>query len=53
MQFKELSSVFIAFLALVNPFQKLFVTMILHDHYKQSELRKIVNRSNKFDASVS
>ncbi len=46
MQFKELSSVFIAFLALVNPFQKLFVTMILRDHYNQGELRKIVNRSN-------
>ncbi|MDR2918664.1 MAG: MarC family protein [Tannerella sp.] len=46
MQFKELLSAFIAFLALVNPFQKLFVTMALRDHYNRSELQKIVNRSN-------
>ncbi|MDL2251820.1 MarC family protein [Odoribacter sp. OttesenSCG-928-J03] len=46
MLLKELLSAFIAFLALVNPFQKLFVTTMLRNHYKRNELQRIVTRSN-------
>lgn len=47
MEFKLLFGAFIAFLALVNPFQKLFVVMTLREHYCRAELRRIVNRSNR------
>lgn len=47
MHFKILFGAFIAFLALINPFQKLFVVMTLREHYQPEELRKIVNRSNR------
>lgn len=38
---------FFAFFALVNPLQKLFVVMSLHNNYEKADLRKIINRSNR------
>lgn len=39
-------SAFVAFLALVNPVQKLFVVFTLQDHYSQSELKWIVTKAS-------
>lgn len=36
---------FFAFLALVNPIQKLFVVFTLSDHYSKAELKRIVTRA--------
>jgi multiple antibiotic resistance protein len=47
MDIKHFFSMFFAFLALVNPLQKLFVVMTLQESYDKNELRKIINRSNR------
>lgn len=47
MEIKLFLSAFFAFLALVNPLQKLFVVMSLQESYTQDDVRKIVNRSNR------
>ncbi|MDR1054624.1 MAG: MarC family protein [Prevotellaceae bacterium] len=43
---KEFVSIFLTFLMLVNPIQKLFVIMPLHETYSAKEMKIIVNRSN-------
>lgn len=45
MDIKLFFSAFLAFLALVNPVQKLFVVFSLKDNYTASELKKIVTRA--------
>lgn len=47
MEIKHFFSIFFAFLALVNPIQKLFVVMTLQESYSKKELQKIINRSNR------
>lgn len=46
MELKLFLSAFLAFFALVNPLQKLFVVVSLQNDYGKDELRKIINRSN-------
>lgn len=45
MDIKLFFSAFFAFLALVNPIQKLFVVFSLQESYTKSELKKIVTRA--------
>ncbi|MBE9488335.1 MAG: MarC family protein [Bacteroidetes bacterium] len=45
MEIKIFLSAFLAFLALVNPIQKLFVVFSLQENYTPSELKKIVTKS--------
>ena len=47
MIWKDLISAFLAFFALVNPLQKLFVVISLRENYSHEELNKIINRSNR------
>lgn len=47
MELNILATATLAFLALVNPFQKLIVVVSLQEQYRADELRKIVNRSNR------
>lgn len=46
MDFKLLIGAFLAFLALVNPIQKLFVVFSLKENYSHAELNKIVTRAS-------
>ena len=46
MDIKLFFTVFIAFLVLVNPLQKIFVVITLQNNYTGNELRKIINWSN-------
>lgn len=47
MALKSFLAAFFAFIALVNPLQKLFVVISLEKSYSKQDLRKIINRSNR------
>lgn len=47
MEIKQFFGIFLAFLALVNPLQKLLVIITLKEAYGKKEINKIVNRSNR------
>lgn len=47
MEIKDFLTAFLAFIALVNPLQKLLVVVALKENYERRELHKIINRSNR------